>query len=211
MATAMIQHSNHNRTVRALGISLLLLVSLAAGGCACLGDAGLSDLCGLLSCSHRPQGRRTAPCDPCYGFHPTCWHTWPEYCAGLPPGGTQATARPADLETLPTPPQEPHVNNLPPPPAGPSAAKELATPPLPDDGPKAPLPDNPNTPKEDAKKAEPQAREGAELRPGEEAVFPRFSYYEMSLNDPGDDDPGASSVAIAFACDALDPWSWSED
>jgi len=272
----MIQHRTNIRTVRALGISLLLLGSLAVGGCACTGNSDLRDLGALLGCSHRPPVRRAAtPCDPCYGFHPTCWHAWPECCAGLPPGGgkplgagaggagTEAppAGRAADLEVVPTPPQEPRAINLPPPPReGPSEVKEPAAPPLPEDGLKAPLPDKTDTPPEkDAKTGEPHALQGAKPRQGmarhdsrvleggdlegakelvalrqlisppasraslpgvpaaasladekpprgEEAVFPRFSYYETLLDYSGDEDPGiVSSVAMYFGRDSLDP------
>ncbi len=110
------------------------------------------------------------PCDPCYGFHPTCWHSWSEYCAGLPPGGAGAgtNASPSGLELVPTPAQEPRVLNLPPPPQeGPSAAKLRAAPPLPEDSLQAPMPDKPDAPpKEDAKTDQPHALRGAALRRG---------------------------------------------
>ena len=273
MATAMIQHRNNNRTVRAFGISWLFLGSLVLGGCAYMdGLKSLATPGDLISCRPQQHVHRATPCDPCYGFHPTCWHTWSEYCEeGLPPGEARplnvategagpdapSAGRPADWEVLPTPPQEPRVIRLPPPPQEwPSTGKEPAAPPLPEDDLKAPLPGKTDAlPKEDAKSGEPHARQGAKLRPGmacndhrsresgdltelvalrrsisppapraslraisadaslaegrpprgEEAIFPRSSYYEASLDNSASDDPGVSAVALFLGRDLIDP------
>jgi hypothetical protein len=170
------------RTVRAFGISLLLLGSLAVGGCACTGDSNLRDLGDLLCCSHRPHVRRATSRDPCVSFHPTCWRTWSEYCGGLPPGGEMPfgaategagmemppAGHSANLEVVPTPPQEPRVINLPPPPQdAPAGLKRLAVPPLPQDDLRAPSPDKTNAlPTEDAKTGQPHALQGTTLGQG---------------------------------------------
>ena len=179
------------RTVPALGL-LLLLGSLGLGGCACTDNGDLRDLGALLCCSHEPhqrcERRVAVPCDPCYGFHPTQWHAWPEYCPGLSPGGARPAGtamagagtlpqEPANMEVVPTP-QEPQVINLPPPPEARMPVRASPLPPLPEEGSTpaaekgpAPLPDKGNDHreskdrKESGQKGEPQAQHWVKPRP----------------------------------------------
>jgi hypothetical protein len=87
----MVRHRN-SRIVRTLSLWLLLL---CGGGCISTNDGAMRG--------------QSFQCDPSYGFRPTCWRPWPEYCRmGPSQGGTEApTDRSADWEAIPTPREEP--------------------------------------------------------------------------------------------------------
>ena len=74
-----------------------LLLLCCVVGCVCSDDTAMHG--------------RAIPCDPCYGFRPTCWRHWPGCCATGPcQDWIETTAdRLPDGEPIPTPPAEPNA------------------------------------------------------------------------------------------------------
>jgi hypothetical protein len=69
-----------------LGISLSLLWLGVGGGCHCMDECGLTypHMPGAAGKCCAPQGTAMM-CGPCYGYRPTCWMPWSEYCCPCPP------------------------------------------------------------------------------------------------------------------------------
>jgi hypothetical protein len=136
-------HNTNIKTVPALVIALLL----PCCACSCAYRDGMKSLAtpgDLFTCSHEQQVCRGIPCDPCYGFHPTCWTAWSDCCTRCPPpsdataqdlsgGGKNASATdsPSPRELVPTPQEEPPVAKPPRQPQAKPPAVESPDAPLP--------------------------------------------------------------------------------
>lgn len=95
------------------GVCLALLVLGASGGC-CSWDG-----CGALrphfySLAGKEVCRGPMTCGPCFGYHPTCWLSWPECCGPCPPPehlgpipAAPTSAVPAEADLAPVPGREP--------------------------------------------------------------------------------------------------------
>jgi hypothetical protein len=114
-------HYTNIRTVPAVVLALLLPCCV----CSCAYRDGLKSLGtpgDLLTCAQDHHASRAIPCDPCYGYHPTCWSAWPDCCPNCPPpsgvmaegvteGGRDMPSpnAPSPRELVPTPYDEPPV------------------------------------------------------------------------------------------------------
>jgi hypothetical protein len=65
------------------GISLTIICLGISGGCRCADSVCRSSHPPALCKDRLSQGAVT--CDPCCGYHPTCWTAWPVCCRSCPP------------------------------------------------------------------------------------------------------------------------------
>jgi hypothetical protein len=104
-----------------IGICLTILCLGIGSGCHNPANVRKSRLPSELCIDHLPC--RPTICDPCFGYHPTCWMPWPGCCGQCPPpeqmvpmsGGPETAPSPnqdlrspaVDLEVVPVPQEEP--------------------------------------------------------------------------------------------------------
>jgi hypothetical protein len=118
----------HNRDITiVLQRASWLLLFCCTAGCIWCDYGGIPSNLYPLVRAPQPRVRQVFPCDPWYGFHPTCWHIWPGCCRDgqWMPSDELTSEQPADGETIPAPQEETKagdkaVNRVPPAPKPPA-------------------------------------------------------------------------------------------
>jgi hypothetical protein len=166
----MIQHINI-KIVPAFVMALLLPCCI----CSCAYRDGLKSLGtpgDLLSCAKERHVSQVIPCDPCYGFHPTCWYAWSECCPACPPpeGVVSEEVREVGKDVM-LPDASNRREVVPAPQQEPPAAKPPEAPRPPQSKPPAPkLPDAPLPPVSLKKEASPPSKGVTNLPPPPRSV-----------------------------------------